>query len=156
MNIINVLFNDRKEVSKLETKCYQQLRHNYPNGVSTYQNIKNGISNIIIYVYIMIMIFYLMNIQLNVFSFILLSQNIVLIGLVAKQEKSLSNLNMQIRLTQSMKLFACFITVIYTIYLSFDDFFDKFLKNKAKKVYENLNFIGLKETDFLNSDSMEK
>ena len=62
LNVINKLLMDRAEVVKLETKCYQALRHEYPGLINNYNNLKHFIFNIIIYIYVGLMIFYLTNI----------------------------------------------------------------------------------------------
>ena len=55
---------------------------------------------------------------------------------------------MQIFLARSMKILSCIIIMIDTIYMASSSFFDKFLKHNVPKFYENLNFLGVKATDF--------
>jgi len=54
-----------------------------------------------------------------------------------------------------MKIVACVIIMLDTIYLSFEKTFDHFLFKHAHGVYNNLNFIGFKENDFNGHNGLD-
>ena len=54
-----------------------------------------------------------------------------------------------------MKIVACTIIMFDTCYMAFNEIVDHFLKRKANWLYQNLDFIGLKETDSLKQSVQE-
>jgi hypothetical protein len=79
-------------MAHLETKVYESIRLRYNKGVNKYNNIKHLLGNQMIYVYILIMLFYLSKTETNLISFIMYSFNILLIGSVCYQDKSLGHI----------------------------------------------------------------
>ena len=94
LNTINTLFKDKDLVQQLEISCYETIRENYHKVVYNYNIVRSLVNNILIYIYIIIMIFYLKDSEVNLISFILIIQNTLLIATVCKMESSVSNLNL--------------------------------------------------------------
>ena len=94
LTTINTLFKDKGLTKKLESICYEKTRERYNNVIFNYNIIKNFLRNFMIYIYIIIMMFFLKEAQINLISYILVIQNTILIATVSKMSNSDLNLNL--------------------------------------------------------------
>ena len=99
------------------------------------------------------MIFCVVNAPINnVIIFLLYVQNIILIGSVCSQDKSISNIKWQLKITWCMKTFASVAILLDTIFMAMVGIHSDNDKSSFAKeypwFYKNLSFLGLKTSEY--------
>jgi hypothetical protein len=85
------------------------------------------------------------------------SQNIILIGTVCSQDKSLSSINWQLKITNFMKIVAALAICLNTLFMAASGVHEDKKSGFAKDypwLFDNSSFIGLKIPDFDNGKKL--
>ena len=100
------------------------------------------------------MIFCIFTNHISVISFLMYSQNIILIGTVCSQDKSISSIKRQLTITNMMKLVAALAICLDTVFMALVGAHADEKKSGFAKAYpwlfDNSSIIGLKIPEFDN------